>query len=150
VTSVEAPAQGDRWLRAIGYGLLAEISTIITIVVVVALHKFVFARGLSEADYTAFGERVGALVGPVGGTLYTFILARLLMPRLTSRFLAHGVVVALAAIALSVTGSIAGHQGVPAGYLLASALKLIAGALAGVLYARSASQIEQLDKGEAC
>jgi hypothetical protein len=130
--------------------LLAEISTIITIVVVVMLHKFVFARGLSEADYTAFGERVGALVGPVGGTLYTFILARLLMPRLTSRFLAHGVVVALAAIALSVTGSIAGHQGVPAGYLLASALKLIAGALAGVLYARSASQIEQLDKGEAC
>jgi hypothetical protein len=140
VTSVEAPARRDRWLRAIGYGLLAEISTIITIVVVVMLHKFVFARGLSEADYTAFGERVGALVGPVGGTLYTFIFARLLMPRLTSRFLAHGIVVALAAIALSIAGSIAGHQGVPAGYLLASALKLIAGALAGFLYARSASE----------
>jgi hypothetical protein len=137
VTSVEATARRDRWLRAIGYGLLAEISTIVTIVVVVMLYKFVFARGLSEADYTAFGERVGALVGIVGGTLYTFIFARRLMPRVGSRFLAHGTVVALAAIVLSISGSIAGHHGVPDAYLLASALKLVAGTLAGWLYGRS-------------
>jgi hypothetical protein len=41
--------------------------------------------------------------------------------------------VALAAVALSVGGSIAGHQGLPSGYLIATLLKIIAGALAGFL-----------------
>jgi len=133
----DAPARKDRWLRAIGYGLLAEIATIVTIIVVVLAYKYLFGRGLPEADYTAFGERVGAIAGPIGGTLYVFILAQRLMPGISSRFVAHGIVVALAAVALSVGGSIAGHHGVPAGYVLASALKIIAGALAGFLYERS-------------
>jgi len=137
VISQEISARKDRWLRAVGYGVLAEIVTIVTIVVVVLVYKYVFARGLPEADYTSFGERTGAIIGIVGGTLYTFLFARRLMPRISSRFVAHGIVVALAAVALSVAGSIAGHQGVPAGYVLASALKIIAGALAGFLYGRS-------------
>jgi hypothetical protein len=61
------------------------------------------------------------------------------MGRLATRFVAHGVVVAFTAIAFSIAGSIAGHQGVPAGYILASALKLAAGAFAGFLYYRSVS-----------
>lgn len=79
-------------------------------------------------------------MGTVGGTIYTLALARLLMPRLTRRFIEHGLVVALVAIAFSVGGSIVGHRGVPAGYLLASILKLAAGALAGVSYSRSTSR----------
>jgi hypothetical protein len=133
----DSPPRKDRWLRAVGYGLLAEIATIVIIVVVVLAYKYVFGRGLPEAEYTAFGKRVGAILGPIAGTLYVFMLARRLMPRLSSRFVAHGIVVALAAVALSVGGSIAGHHGVPAGYVLASALKIIAGALAGFLYERS-------------
>ena len=131
------PTREGHWLRAVGYGLLAEIATIITIVLVVLLYQYVLVRGLTKADYTAFGQRVGAIVGPFGGTLYVFIFARRLMPRITSGLVAHGIVVALAAIALSVAGSIAGHQGVPAGYGLASALKIIAGASAGYFYERS-------------
>jgi hypothetical protein len=137
MTSPEIPARRGRWLRAVGYGLLAEIATIITIVLVVLLYQYVFVRGLTKADYTAFGERTGAIVGPFGGTLYVFVFARRLMPRIASGFVAHGIVVALAAIVLSVGGSIAGHQGVPAGYGLASALKIIAGASAGYFYERS-------------
>ena len=131
------PARRGRWLRAIGYGLLAAIATILTIVVIVLAHKYVFGRGLSEADYTVFGEHVGATVGPVGGTIFTFLFAQRLMPRIASGFVAHGIVVALAAIALSVGGSIAGHHGLPAGYTVASSLKIIGGALAGYLYDRS-------------
>ena len=130
----EIPAKRDRWLLAIGYGLLAEIATILTIVLGVMLYKYVIARGLPETDYASFGERAGALIGILGGTLYTFASARRLMRRVSSRFIAHGIVVALAAISLSIGGSIAGHQGVPDGYLLASALKLIAAVLAGSLY----------------
>lgn len=136
----EIPARKYRWLMAIGCGLLAEIVTIITIVLVVLLYQYIFDRGLTKADYTAFGQRVGAIIGPIGGTLYVFIFARRLMPRVSSAFVAHGIVVALAAIALSVGGSIVGHQGVPAGYTLASALKIIAGASAGFLYERSVAR----------
>jgi hypothetical protein len=133
----DSPPRKGRWLRAVGYGLLAEIATILTIVVLVLAYKYLFGRGLSEAEYAAFGQHVGATVGPVGGTIYTFLFARRLMPKISSGFVAHGIVVALAAIALSIGGSIAGHQGVPAGYTVASALKIIAGALAGYLYERS-------------
>ena len=133
MTWSESPARSDRWLRAIGYGLLAEISTIVTIIAVTMLYRYVFARGLADANYGAFNARVGEVVGIVGGTLYTFVFAQRLMRRLSTRYVAHGIVVALAAIALSVGGSIAGHQGVPAAYLLASTLKIIAGALAGYL-----------------
>lgn len=125
--------QNDRWLRAVGYGLLAEIATIFTIVAVVLVYRYLIARNLSDDDYVAFAQRAGAILGVIGGTLYVYLFARRLMRFLSTRFVAHGVVVAIAAIALSIGGSIAGHQGVPSAYLLASALKLLAGALAGWL-----------------
>ena len=127
----------DRWLRAIGYGLLAEISTIITIIAIVMIYRYVVAKGLNEGDYNAFGQHVGAIVGVIGGTLYTFLFARLLMRDLSTRFVAHGIVAALAAVAFSVGGSIAAHRGAPSAYILASALKISAGALAGFLAARA-------------
>ena len=120
-----------------GYGLLAEVCTIVTIIAIVMLYRYVFAKGLSDTDYAAFGDRTGMIVGIVGGTIYTFLFARLVTGRLANRQVAHGIVVAVAAIALSVGGSLAGHRGLPSGYALASFLKLGAGALAGFLGARS-------------
>ncbi|MEO8579706.1 MAG: hypothetical protein ABI469_05615 [Gemmatimonadales bacterium] len=141
VTADAVPARSDRWLRAIWYGLLAEISTIATIVVIVSFYRYGIAKGLSDAEYAAFSQRVGAIVGVVGGTGYTLLFAHRLMRRLSSNFVAHGIVVAVAAIALSVGGSIAGHQGVPTAYILASLLKLAAGAFAGSGWMRSASPL---------
>ena len=137
--SSQVPEGKDRWLRAAGYGFVAEFATVLTIILIVQAYVRIFARGLTGAEYFVFGQRVGGIVGIVGGTLYTYLFARLLMRRLSSRFIAHGVVVALTAIAFSVAGSVMGHQGVPAGYLLASLLKLAAGGLAGHLYSRSVS-----------
>ena len=137
MTSPESAAPRHRWLRGFAYGLLAEVATIITIILVVMAYKYVFARGLSEAEYTAFGRTAGGYVGGFGGAIYTYIFARRLMPRISSRFSEHGMVVALGAIALSIAGSIAGHQGVPPGYILASLLKIVAGARAGFVYNRS-------------
>jgi len=136
LTSDETPVKKDRLIRSVGYGLLAEISTIVTIIAITVLYRYVFVRGLTEPSYAAFNQRTGAIVGIVGGTLYTFLFARRLMRRISARFIAHGSVVAIAAIALSVLGSIAGHQSVPSAYILASALKLAAGALAGFLAAK--------------
>jgi len=137
VTSTEIAAPGNRWLRAVGYGFLAEVATIITIIIVVMAYKYVFARGLSEPEYAAFGQSAGGYIGGFGGAIYTYIFARRLMPRISSHFSEHGMVVALGAIALSIAGSIAGHQGVPPAYIIASLLKLVAGARAGFVYNRS-------------
>ena len=136
MASPGSPARSNHWLRAIGYGLLAEVSTVVTIIAVAMLYRYVFARGLTSGEYDVFNDRVGAVVGVVGGTLYTFLFAQRLMRHVSARFVAHGIVAALAAVALSIGGSIAGHHGVPTGYMLASALKIIAGALAGFLATR--------------
>lgn len=130
MTAAQEPNH-NRWLRAIGYGVLAEICTIITIIIVVSIYKFGIARGLPPEAYDAFGQKAGGAIGIVGGTLFTYGLARLLMRRLSANFVAHGIVVAVVAITVSVLGSIAGHQGVPRGYALASILKLLAGWVAG-------------------
>jgi hypothetical protein len=100
-------------------------------------HKYLFARGLSEPQYAAFGQSAGGYIGVFGGAIYTYVFARRLMPRISSRFSEHGVVVALGAITLSITGSIVGHQSVPFAYLVASILKIIAGARAGFVHNRS-------------
>jgi len=139
MTGFEIPARKSRWLRAVGYGFLAELTTVLTIILIVQAYLHFVAPGLTSAEYAAFGQRVGGIVGTVGGTLYTYLFARLVVLGLSARFVEHGIVVALTAIAFSIAGSIAGHQGVPSGYLLASLLKLAAGALAGFLYSRSAS-----------
>jgi hypothetical protein len=140
VTDAGIAVRGDRWLRAVVYGFLAELMTVLTIIATVMAYRFLFARGLSDADYAAFGMVTGKTLGTVGGTLFTFLFAHRLMPLLPHRFVEHGLVVAVAAIAFSVGGSLAGHHGLPDGYLLASILKLTAGALAGSVYSRSISR----------
>lgn len=133
MTTGSATVSRNRWPRAFFFGLLAEVATIVTIIAIVMVYRYGIASGQRDAVYAAFGERVGRIVGIVGGTLYTFLFARLLMRRLSGRYVAHGVVVAIAAIALSVGGSIAGHHDVPADYIFASLLKLGAGVFAGSL-----------------
>ncbi len=133
MASSGSPGRRNRWLRAIGYGLLAEVSTIVTIIAAAMLYRYVWARGHRAADYALVNDRIGAVIGVIGGALYTFLFARALMRHLSTKLIPHGIVVAMAAIALSVGGSIAGHHGLPAAYMIASALKIIAGALAGFL-----------------
>jgi hypothetical protein len=140
LTDAGIPARGDRWLRAVGYGFLAELLTVLTIIAIVMAYRFLFARGLSDADYAAFGMVTGRTIGTVGGALFTFLMAYVLMRRLSRRFVGHGLVVAVAEIAFSFGGSLAGHQGLAYGYLLASVLKLTAGALAGSVYSRTISR----------
>jgi hypothetical protein len=137
VPSPKTPAKGDRWLLAIVYGLLAELATIATIIAVMMLSRYLIVPGRSEAEYAALGTSVGGYVGTFGGAIFTYIFARRLMPKISARFSEHGLVVALAATTLSIVGSIVGHQGVPAGYLLASVFKFIAGARAGFVHLRS-------------
>jgi hypothetical protein len=136
LTSTQILARRDRWLRAVWSGFLAEFSTVLTVILIAEAYYHLFAPSPSDPGNAAIGERIGGIVGIVAGTLFTYLFARLLMLVLTRRFVEHGLVVALTAIAFSVGGSIVGHHGVPLLYVLASILKLGAGALAGFLAAK--------------
>ena len=131
MTTPSAPADRNRWLAALGYGLLAEVCTIVTIIFISLIYKFGIARGLSDAAYEAFNEKLGGIVGIVGGTVFTYLFARMVVRRISANFIAHGLLVAVTAIVISVSGSLAGHHGVPSGYILASILKIVAGWFAG-------------------
>lgn len=131
MTAPASTKSRNRWLAALGYGLLAEVCTVIVIILITMTYRFVIARGQAQTVYDAFGVKTGAAVGIIGGTLFVYIFARTLMRGLSANFIAHGLVLAVTAIVLSVGGSIAGHQGVPSGYILASILKLVAGWFAG-------------------
>lgn len=137
MTSPGIQAKRDRWLLAAGYGLLAELATIATIIAVVMLIKYASFQNLPEAEYASLGQNVGKYIGVYGGAIYTYIFARRLMPKIPSRFSEHGIVVALAATTLSIAGSIAGHQSIPSEYIFATLLKIIAGARAGFVHLRS-------------
>lgn len=86
---------------------------------------------MTDAAYEAFNQKMGGAVGIVGGTVFVYLFARIITRRVTANFVGHGLLVAVTAIVVSVTGSIAGHQGVPSGYILASILKIVAGWFAG-------------------
>jgi hypothetical protein len=137
VTSPTIRAKRYTWLRAIGYGFLAEIATIATIIAVVMLIKYASFQNMSDADYASHGERVGKYNVVYCCEIYTYIFAHRLMPKVSSRFSEHGIVVALAATTLSIAGSIAGHQSVPSEYIFATLLKILAGARAGFVHLRS-------------
>jgi hypothetical protein len=130
-TAAPTAAAADRWMRAVAYGLFAEIATILTIIGAVMVHRYVFKPGLSDTEYAAFSAQAGAVLGVLAGTVFVYLFANVLMRRLAANHVAHGIVVAIAAIALSIGGSLAGHHGVPRAYILASLLKLTAGAFAG-------------------
>jgi len=130
----------ERWLRAFAYGLLAEVATVAAIVATVMAHRHLIRPGRSEAYYGGFSARAGFIVGAFGGAAFVFLFARLVMRHVNAHRISHGMTVAAGAIALSIAGSLAGHGTVPASYLLASALKLVAGAVAG--YASSRALVE--------
>jgi hypothetical protein len=134
-TPAPAPREA-RWGRAVLAGLLAEVATIALIVAAVTAYRFSGASGLSV---DAFGARAGAVLGPLGGVVFTFLFARWVVRGLRERAVAHGLVVAAGAIALHVAGAVGAHGGYHAVAAAADALKLAAGALAGYLAQRRAT-----------
>jgi hypothetical protein len=129
-------SSSGHWVRAFSYGLLAEIATIVAIVITVQIYRRMVAPGLTDATYAAFDVRAGGVIGVIGGTIFTFVLAYALMSRLINRFIGHGLVVAAGAVLLQLAGSLAGHGGFPDMCVEADLLKLGAGWLAGFLAQR--------------
>jgi len=116
------------WLRALLFGVLAEVCTILTVVVVVYGHRLT-GGAQSEQQLEEFGLRAAAVVGPVFGVIYTFLMALLVVRRVGGRYLAHALLVAAGAIALHLLGVLGAPGGFRAVYVYSDLLKLVAGAV---------------------
>jgi hypothetical protein len=127
-----------KWLRSFGVGLLAEIATIVLIVLTVTLYKATGAR--TAAEIATFSGEVGALIGGVGGAVMVFLFARWITRRVPERWVAHGMVVAAGAIVLHLLGLLGAPGGFQPIYAAADLLKVAAGAYAGFVSGRSAER----------
>lgn len=125
--------ESSRWVRAFIFGLLAEVAIIAIIIAVVQVHKNFVAPNLSPDQYADIGRRVGAIVGMTIAPEIVFLAAWPIVRSVTKHKILHGTVVAAGAIVLQLSGSLAGHGGLPMGFGYAVALKLLAGAAAGWL-----------------
>src|SRR5690242_10922370 len=122
-----------RVVRAILFGIGAELLTILSIVLAVTVYR----GGHTAADVARFSAQAGLVIGPAGGALFTFFMAVWALRGVSGRYVTHGSIVAAAAIALHLLGVSAAPGGLRAIYLVADALKLVAGLAAGVVVGRS-------------
>lgn len=123
-----------RWGRALLAGIGAELMTILLIVLAVTVYKL---GGHTEDDVARFGARAGLLIGPAGGALFTFCMAFWIASRAEGKFVAHGLLVAVGAIAFHLLGVTHAPGGMQPIYLVADLFKLIGGLLGGAIAARN-------------
>lgn len=128
-----------RFGRIVAFGLLAELATILLIVLTLLIHSRVFAAGQPQAVVDAFAQRLGAILGPVAGGVFTFGAAMLCTRPLEGRFRTHGVLVGVVAALLTVPGLMSAAASQRPLYLAATLLKLLAGLAGGALSERRAA-----------
>jgi hypothetical protein len=132
--ALEKPAR-LRVVLSIAAGLLAEVFTIATVGIVVLVYRFHGGASSPEAlqDFIA---RVGTIIGPLFGAIYTFVMARWVVRKAKGRYMAHALLVAAGAIALHVAGTFGAPGGFRLIYLFADLLKLAAAAAAAFVAER--------------
>jgi hypothetical protein len=115
-------------------GVLTEACIIILMVAVMTAHNLM-ARGETVAEQAAFANRIGSLIGPIGGALLSFLFALWACRRLRAGFILSGLLVGIVAALVHTALFLASRMGFQASYALADALKIFGG-LAGGYVAR--------------
>jgi hypothetical protein len=64
-----------RWKRIVVGAFVAELAPFLLLVIVASIYGAV-ANVSSEAEITAFAERAGTFIGPIGGAIAAFLCAR--------------------------------------------------------------------------
>lgn len=138
-----APAERPklRVVRAVLFGIGAELLTIVSIVLAITIYRL---GGHTSADIDHFSSQAGLVIGPAGGAIYTFVMALAALRGVTGRFVTHGLLVAAGAVAFHLLGVTQAPGGFQTIFLYADLAKLGAGVLAGVFVARKAAAAIQL------
>ena len=124
-----------RVVLSIAAGLLAEVLTIAAVLTVVLIHG-VLAPGESPDATRAFMARAPAVVGPVCGVIFTFLMSLWVVSRAKGRYVAHALLVAVGSIVVHVLTSVPGPGGYHRVHLVADLLKVVAAVAAAFLVER--------------
>ena len=141
LTDAERPKL--RVLRALLFGIGAELLTILSIVLAVMVYRL---GGHTAADIDHFSAQAGLVIGPAGGAIYTFVMAMASLRGVSARFVTHGLLVAAGAVAFHLLGVTHAPGGFQPIYLYADLAKLIAGVLAGIVAARTGGNAAALPR----
>ena len=130
-TSVVHAKARIRWGRILTGGILSEVGVVVVLLAIIATYSYVIAPGLSNADYERFGELAGYYVAPAAGAVITFLVVLWVARPLTSGFIAHGLLVGLVSVLLTIAFFFMAKPEHRAMYLIAFALRLAAGYAGG-------------------
>ena len=122
--------------RILAFGVLAEVATIVLIVLVLTVHSRVVAAGQPQSVIDGFAERAPAVIGPVAGALFTFIAAIFATRPLAARFRTHGLLVGVVGALLTIPGVLSAVAGMRVVYAASMVAKLVAGFLGGMVSER--------------
>ena len=125
-----------RFGRVVAYGVIAELATALIIVITLTVHSRIIAAGQPQSVIDDFARQAPAVLGPLGGILFTLVAALLATRPLTDRIREHGAWVGVVTAAITLPMLIASTPADRPLYLAAIALKLVAGVMGGALSER--------------
>jgi len=129
--STASEKSGIRWGRVVVAALLSEVAVIALLVAASAVYSFAVPSEQNKLAPQDIGELVGYYVAPPAGALATFVTVLWVARKLESNFIINGVAVGVVSVLLTV-GFLAGARAEDRPmYLVAFALRVLAGYLGG-------------------
>jgi hypothetical protein len=122
-----------RWGRVIVAGVGSEVGVIATLLVGIAIYRWLNAPAPAPVDNQRIGERLGYYIAPAAGFLTTFLTALWATQGLASGVILTGLFVGVISVAIALPFLFSARPEHRLMYGVAFALRLIAGCLAGVV-----------------
>ncbi len=130
---------GSRWTKVIIAGVLTEISVVVVIGVIVVAYRL--GASPTDAEFQAFIARVGSALGVYGGGVAALLFALWATRGLTTDFIVTGLLVGAIAALLHMVFMLGSGSGLQIPFVIADGLKIIGGALGGLVAQQRAARM---------
>jgi hypothetical protein len=90
-----------RWGRVVAAAVLSEVLVMAAVTATMLTYRFLIAPGRTAAEYDAFTNSANSLVAPLAAGVAAFAAAVWACRKLTSAFVANGILVGAAAVILT-------------------------------------------------
>jgi len=126
-----------RYGRVLIAAVISEAGVIAVLSAAIAAYWLASAE-VTSAEFEGLGERIGYYVAPAAGFVTTFLAVLWAARRLTTRFVAHGVLIGVASVLLTVGFLFGARPEHRLMYILAFLLRIAAGYAGGAVAQRMA------------
>jgi hypothetical protein len=121
-----------RWGRIVIAAVLSEVGVIAVLFAAIAAYTML-VPAMTDAEYSSLGEEVGYYVAPAAGGIMTVLSVLWVARTLTSDFIAHGLLVGLLSVLLTVGFIFTARPDHRFMYMMAFGLRIVAGYAGGVV-----------------